>query len=119
VSGTEFNQRVVRPGAVQYRAVPIGRISREHLAKHIVGLIEQPRRALFMSRVYDVPVLLNQFFPEFVDWFSAAFVRRKRKKELPPSEETAPVHYSSSLSPLQLFGGIFLLVLIARLLRRR
>src|SRR5688572_32366415 len=81
VSGTEFNQRVVRPGTVQYQAVPIGRISRERLARHIVGLIEKPRRALFISRIYEVPVSLNKLFPEFVDWVSASWVRRKSLQE--------------------------------------
>src|SRR5919109_2579001 len=96
VSGTEFNQRVVRPGTVKYKAVPIGRISREHLSRHIVGLIKKPRRALFISRIYEVPVLLNRLFPEFVDWVSSNWVRRTQKKELPPSVQIAPMHYLQS-----------------------
>jgi NADP-dependent 3-hydroxy acid dehydrogenase YdfG len=119
VSGTEFNQRVVRPGTVQYRAVPIGRISRERLAIHIVELIERPRRALFISRVYDVPVLLNKLFPEFVDWFSTAFVRHKRKNELPPSQEIAPVNYPPSLTSWYLVGGLFILALVVKLWGRK
>jgi short-subunit dehydrogenase len=119
VSGTEFNQRVVRPGTVKYRAVPIGRISREHLAKHIVGLIEKPRRALFMSRLYEVPVMLNKLFPEFVDWVSANFVRRKRKKELPSSEEIASVDYQPSLTSWYLAGGLFIFALVIKLWRRK
>ena len=67
ISGTEFNQRVVRPATVYYRPVPIGRIRREQLVRHIVRLIEKPRRTLFISRVYEVPVLLNKLFPEIVD----------------------------------------------------
>jgi hypothetical protein len=79
VSGTEFNKKVMRKDGVEYRAVPIGRISRERLARHIVHLIEEPRRALFMSRIYEVPRLITKLFPEFVDWVSATWVRRKYK----------------------------------------
>lgn len=119
VSGTEFNKNVVRPGAVEYTAVPIGRISRERLARHIVRLIESPRRALFVSRVYEVPVLLNKLFPEFVDWVSATWVRRKRKKELPSPENTTPVYYSRSVSRWQLAGGLLILALVAKRWRRK
>ena len=119
VSGTEFNQRVVREGGVEYRSVPIGRISRERLARHIVGLIEKPRRALFISRVYEVLVLLNRLFPEIVDWFTSTWVRLKRKKELPSREEITPVHYARSLSPWYFAGGLFMLALIAKLWRKK
>jgi NADP-dependent 3-hydroxy acid dehydrogenase YdfG len=119
VSGTEFNQRVVRPGTVHYRSLSIGRISRERLAKHIIGLIERPHRALFISRVYEVPVMLNKLFPEFVDWVSSRWVRRKQKKELPSSEEIAPVHYPPSLTPWYLAGGLFILALVVKLWRRK
>ena len=117
VSGTEFNKNVVRPGKVEYSAVPIGRISRERLARHIVALIEKPRRALFISRLYEVPVLLNKLFPEFIDFTSETWVRRKRKNELPPSEEVAPVRYSRSLPIWKLAGGMVLLALIRRFWR--
>ncbi|HEY3476111.1 MAG TPA: SDR family oxidoreductase [Anaerolineales bacterium] len=119
VSGTEFNQRVHRDGTVAYKPVPIGRISRERLARHIVGLVEKPRRALFISRIYDVPVLVNKFFPEFVDWVNATWVRRKQRKELPPPENVAPVTYPASLQPWQLAGAMLVLALVARLWRRR
>lgn len=119
VSGTEFNQRVHRDGTVQYRPVPIGRISREQLARKIVQLIEKPQRALFISRLYDVPVLLNKLFPGFVDWVSATWVRRKQRKELPPPQERAPVHYSSSISSWHVVAGVMLFALVARLWRRR
>ncbi len=122
VSGTEFNQRVVRPGTVQYRSVPIGRISRERLARHIIGLIEKPRRALFISRVYEVPVLLNKLFPEFLDWVSENWVRRKQRKEhkeLPSPDEVAQVHYSSSFSLLHVVGGLLMLALVTKFWRRK
>jgi uncharacterized protein len=120
VSGTEFNKTVSRKDGVEYRAVPIGRISRERLARHIVALLEKPRRALFISRIYEVPVLLNKLFPEFVDWTSATWVRRKHLQEhkrVP--EAVAPVHYSSSFSPLKFAGGLSLFALVAWLWRRK
>ena len=119
VSGTEFNQNVYRGGKVHYRPVPIGRMSRERLARHIVGLIETPRRALFMSRIYEVPVLLNKLFPEVVDWVSETWVRRKRKKELSSTEEATPVHYATSFTLWQLATGLAIFALIARLWRRK
>lgn len=118
VSGTEFNSRVVNEGGVRYRSLPLGRISRERLARHIVGLIEEPRRELFISRLYDIGVFFNKVFPQVVDWLSATWVRRKRKEELPPSEEIAPVHYSNSFSLWPLIGGVMVVVFIKRLWRR-
>lgn len=119
VSGTEFNKQVVRAGGVEYRPVPIGRISRERLARHIVRLIEKPRRALFISRIYEVPVLLNKLFPEIVDWVSATWVRRKQIKELPPSVQISPVHYPRSLSIWHLAGSVLMLAFVAKLWRRK
>ena len=119
VSGTEFNQRVLRGGTVQYQPVPIGRISRERLARHIVDLIERPRRALFISRLYEVPVLLNKILPEVIDWVSATWVRRKQKQELRSAEEVVPVRYTSSISPWHVAAGALAVALVASLLRRR
>lgn len=118
VSGTEFNRRVMRDGTVQYRPVPFGRISRERLANHIVDLIEHPRRALFISRVYELPVLLNKFFPEIVDWVSATWVRHKQRKQVP--EDVAPVMYARSPYIWTLAGGLFIgLAIVARIWRRK
>lgn len=119
VSGTEFNQKSTRPGKVEFRPNPIGRISRERLARHIVGLIEKPRHALFISRLYEVPVLLNKLFPELVDWISQDWVRRKRKNEIPPEEGATPVQYSSSFSLWPWLGGILVVGLITRLWRKK
>lgn len=119
VSGTEFNQRVVREGTVHYRALPIGRISRERLARHIVRLIEKPRRALFISRVYEVPVLLNKLFPEFIDWVSENWVRRKRKNELSRHEEVTPVRYPRSIPLWESLGSLVAFTLIVNFLRRK
>ena len=119
VTGTEFTKSHKRGGTVHYMPFPLGRVSRERLARHIVGLIEQPRRALFMSRLYDVPVLLNRLFPEFVDWTSATWVRRRRKDEIPPQEDVAPVHYSRSFSLLPIFGVISMLMLISKVRQKK
>jgi NADP-dependent 3-hydroxy acid dehydrogenase YdfG len=120
VSGTEFNKKVMRQNDVEYRPFPIGRISRERLARHIVGLIEKPRRALFISRIYEVPVLLNKFRPEVVDWVSATWVRSRQKEEHKPlPQDITPVRYAPSFSMLYLAGGIFMLTWIARLWRKK
>jgi NADP-dependent 3-hydroxy acid dehydrogenase YdfG len=119
VSGTEFSERVYRGGTVHYQSVPIGRISRERLARHLVGLIEKPRRALFISRIYEFPVLLNKLFPEVVDWISETWVRRRRKNELPAAEEVSPVHYSRSFAAWQVAGALTMLALIVRRARRK
>jgi NADP-dependent 3-hydroxy acid dehydrogenase YdfG len=120
VSGTEFNKNVIRDGGVEYQAVPIGRISRERLARHIVSLIEKPRRALFISRIYEVPVLINKFFPEFIDWMSSNWVRRKHDQEHKPvPEDVSPVSYASSSSLWQWAAGLSMFVLAAMLLRRK
>jgi NADP-dependent 3-hydroxy acid dehydrogenase YdfG len=120
VSGTEFNKNVVPKGGVEYQAVPIGRISRERLARHIIHLIEEPRRALFISRIYEVPVLINKLFPEFVDWVSTTWVRRKHKEEHKPIPEAVlPVRYASTLSIWQLVAGLLMFILIGRLWHRK
>jgi uncharacterized protein len=119
VSGTEFNQRVMRSGTVKYKPVPIGRISRERLARHIVGLVERPRRALFISRVYEVPVLINKLFPGLVDAVSARWVRRKQKQEIPPVQEVAPVEYARSLAFWPVAVSLVLLGVASKLWRRK
>ena len=119
VSGTEFRKNVARDDGVKYRAVPIGRISRERLARHIVRLIERPRRALFMSRIYDVPVLINTLFPGVMDWASATWVRRKQREEhLPVPENLPTVHYSSS-SLWGCLGGLSMFAMVAMLWTRK
>lgn len=119
VTGTEFNTRVVREGGIRYRSAPIGRISRERLAREILKLIEEPRRALFISRVYEVLVTLNKIFPDFVDSFMALWVRRKQKDEVPPADEIAPVKYQRSFTVGHLAGGLLAVAVIARFWRKK
>lgn len=116
VSGTEFNQKAGRKsGSIKYRSIPIGRVSREAIAQKIVQLVEHPRRALYYSRVYDIPVILNQLFPEILDWISAAWVRRQRKDEIPPANQIAPVHYKTSVPLWRVIGGFLLIALVVKL----
>lgn len=114
VSGTEFNERVVREGGIRYSTLPLGRISREHLARQLVEMVEKPRRSLFISRLYDPLVFLDQHFPGLVDRFTSQWVRNKRKRELPPSEDVAQVEYESSSSIWPFIGGLAVLSLIIR-----
>lgn len=116
VSGTEFNKKAGRKsGSIKYRSIPIGRVSREAIAQKIVQLVEHPRRALYYSRVYDIPVILNQLFPEILDWISAAWVRRQRKDEIPPANQIAPVHYKTSVPLWRVIGGFLLIALVVKL----
>lgn len=116
VSGTEFNQKAGRKsGSIKYRSIPIGRVSRKAIARKIVQLVEHPRRALYYSRVYDIPVVLNQLFPEILDWISAAWVRRQRKGEIPPANQIAPVHYKTSVPLWRVIGGFLLIALVVKL----
>jgi NADP-dependent 3-hydroxy acid dehydrogenase YdfG len=120
VSGTEFNQKAGRKsGSIKYRSIPIGRVSREAMARKIVQLVEHPRRALYYSRVYDIPVVLNQLFPEILDWISAAWVRRQRKDEIPSANQIAPVHYKSSVPVGRVVAGLLVFGLIARFWRKK
>ena len=121
VSGTEFNDRVVREGGIRYRSLPIGRISRERLARHLVDLVEHPRREFLISRLYEPLVFLNRRFPDLVDMFMSGWVRSKRKDELPPKKNVAPVHYrqSHSVSLLPVLGAIAALALVAHTWRKK
>ncbi len=79
VTGTEFNKLSEKRGGVKYHSSPIGRISKEYVAKKLVSLIENPRPSLFLGRLYDIVVSYNRFFPRIVDLAAFWWVRRKRK----------------------------------------
>ena len=51
VTGTEFNKKAKQNGGIRYRSVPIGRVSREQVARAVVGLVLKPRRAIFLMRL--------------------------------------------------------------------
>ncbi|RPI23946.1 MAG: SDR family NAD(P)-dependent oxidoreductase [Chloroflexota bacterium] len=124
VTGTEFNKQAEREGGIHFRSFPIGKVSREQVARLLVRLVERPRRAVFLSRLYDVPAILNQLFPELVDWASAWWVRRMQRKEgkaraLMPVSAT---RYTGALSLLKVaalaLGAVTLAKAINRSLRR-
>jgi len=94
VTGTEFNRRAAQHGGIRYRSLPIGKVSREQVARTLADLVEHPRRAAFLSRLYDVPVALNLVFPGLVDRFFLYWVRSKRRPELQqPSMPRAARYY--------------------------
>jgi NADP-dependent 3-hydroxy acid dehydrogenase YdfG len=123
VTGTEFNELAGR-GGVHYRSFPLGKVSRERVAQAIVRLVEQPRPALFLSRLYDVPVAVNKLFPDVVDRLSAAWVHWKRRhdlRQLTPAPEpgTLPARYPHRLAPLSLVVLLFSFILLRRLLKKK
>jgi NADP-dependent 3-hydroxy acid dehydrogenase YdfG len=120
VTGTEFNERVVQEGGIRYHSFPLGKISRENLAKMLVELVEKPRRALFVSRLYEPGVFLNKVFPQAVDWIMGYWVRRHRKNEVHSFEQTEPARYHNSLiSLLPLLGGVFAITALFRIMRKK
>ena len=102
MTGTEFKEKAIADGGVTYRTLPLGRVSRERVAREIVRLVEQPRHSLFISRLYDIAIVLNVLFPAFIDWNSINWVRSKRRKELASDVEVTPVEYSDYFSPIPL-----------------
>jgi NADP-dependent 3-hydroxy acid dehydrogenase YdfG len=121
VKGTEFNKQAGKQGGIRYRSVQIGRVSREQVARKIVNLVEQPRRAVYISRLYDLPVFLNIFFPGVVDQISSLWVRWKRRKELGDEEvRRAPgVNYRAAFNVPQLIVLVYSAVLAYFLWRRK
>jgi NADP-dependent 3-hydroxy acid dehydrogenase YdfG len=117
VTGTEFKEIATADGGVTYGTLPIGRVSRERVARAIVKLAEHPRRSLFISRLYDVAIVLQALFPNLVDWNSANWVRGKRKKEMRKSTVSAPLHVTR-LRPLPFVALAFGIVLARTLLRK-
>lgn len=119
VTGTEFKEKAIADGGVDYSTAPIGRVSREVVARKIIKLVERPQRSLFIGRSYDIPVITNALFPEIIDLFSAFFVKFHRRKELPL---TQPV--SMSRNRASFFGGYVAMIslgalVVGWLLRRK
>jgi short-subunit dehydrogenase len=111
VTGTEFKEKAIANGGVNYATSPIGRVSREAVARKLVELVENPQRSLFIGRTYDVPVVINALFPRLVDLFSAFFVKFYRRKELPL---TQPI--SMSRNQPSIFGGYFAMLSVGVLI---
>jgi NADP-dependent 3-hydroxy acid dehydrogenase YdfG len=116
VTGTEFNHKAGQ-GGLQYKSVPIGRVSRETMARAIVRLVERPRRALMLSRLYDPGVVVDKLAPGAIDLISGLWVRRMRREELAEAGPKAPVRYHGGLAPLLL--GLAAAVWVGALVARR
>jgi short-subunit dehydrogenase len=82
VPGTEFNQQAAQRGGIRYRSVPIGRVSKEKVAETLLRLVERPRRAAFLGRLYDVGVWANRRWPGLLDLGSRLWVMNKRREAL-------------------------------------
>lgn len=98
VGHTEFNKKAQRDGGIRFRSFPIGKVSRERVARVLVGLVERPRRAVLLSRLYDVPAVLNKLAPGLIDLASSTWVRFKRKDAL--AKAPAPAHGAASYRSL-------------------
>ena len=110
VSGTEFNRQAAAEGGIEIRALPLGRITRERLASEMVRLAAHPRRALYISRWYDIPVFINRVFPGLVDWFFTLRVRRMRREAFRAAGRIRPARYAHSFPGWILLGGLVVLV---------
>jgi hypothetical protein len=88
------------------------------VAEALVKLVENPRREFYLSRLYDVPFILNRLFPGLVDFVTATWVRLKRQEELqePHPSPTQPVHYQSS--PFVLPAAVLLFAAVLLLKKR-
>lgn len=98
VTGTEFKEKAIADGGVEYSTVPIGQVSREEVANAIIKLVEDPQPSLFIGRVYDVPATTNLLFPGFIDWISTIWVKKERRLEL---EESSPREHKDLRSVVQ------------------
>lgn len=81
VTGTEFKEKALRDGGIQFKSISLGQVSRERVARTLVRLVERPRPAVFLGRLYDVLAILNKVFPWMIDWASSTWVRRKQAEE--------------------------------------
>ncbi|HEY2981420.1 MAG TPA: SDR family oxidoreductase, partial [Anaerolineales bacterium] len=92
VTGTEFKEKASRYGGIQFKSITFGQITRERVARTLVHLVERPRSAVFLGRIYDILAILNKVTPWVIDWASAFWVRRKQAEELSkgPKEPQQP-----------------------------
>lgn len=110
VTGTEFKEKAIADGGVNYATAPIGRVSREVVARKIIELVEHPQRSLFIGRSYDIAVITNALFPALVDFFSTIFVKFHRRKELPLKQAV-----SISRNRPSYFGGYLAMLSVGTL----
>ena len=114
VKGTEFNRQAGRHGGIRYRSLPIGKVSRKRVAEVILRLVEHPRRAVFLSRLYDVPVVLNELAPGLIDGVMSLWVRRKRDQELKAAAPIRKARYPDPTAWVLLAGTVLSMVAIGR-----
>jgi short-subunit dehydrogenase len=106
VTGTEFKEKAIANGGVEYSTVPIGKVTRETVAREIVELVEQPRRSLYIGRLYDIPATLNLLFPGLIDWISVAWVKKERRKELSRNSSNAGSNVLPNLMQWTALGAL-------------
>jgi hypothetical protein len=82
VTGTEFKEKASRDGGIRFKSISLGRVSRERVARTLVRLVERPRPAVFLGRLYDAVAILNKLAPWTIDLASSVWVRRKQAEEL-------------------------------------
>jgi NADP-dependent 3-hydroxy acid dehydrogenase YdfG len=82
VTGTEFKQKAAREGGIRFNSIPIGRVSRERVARTVLKLVEHPRRSVFLGNLYAFPVMMDKLVPGLVDRLTTFWIRGKRRKEL-------------------------------------
>lgn len=119
VTGTEFKEKAIANGGVNYSTSSLGRVDKETVARAIVKLVEDPQRLLFIGRLYDVPVIINAVLPGLVDFFSGLFVKFHRRKELPLAQR-----FPFSRNRPAFFGGYVALfslgtILLSWLLKKK
>jgi hypothetical protein len=119
VKGTEFNRRAARKGGIRFQSLPVGKVTKEQLARKIVDLVENPRRALFYSRLYDVPVFLNRLFPGLVDLFSSTWVWWKRRPEFSGDRKAILRLAGPKRMPAAIASSLLILAALGLLLKKR
>lgn len=120
VKGTEFNKQAGKQGGIQFESVSIGKVTREDVAREIIELVEHPRRAVYLSRLYDIPVIIQLLAPGLVDRFSALWVRLKQRRERPErgDGEGSPARYGFTLNVTQILFVAFMTTITVILFRR-
>ena len=118
VTGTEYNAQAAEAGGIQYRSIPIGRVTKEKVAEDLVRLIERPRRELFLGTGYGFLVFLNRRLPWLVDAIARLWVSQKRRDELSVGAMAAPRPGLLQTVGLGLAGLMWALILGSLLPRR-
>jgi hypothetical protein len=84
------------------------------VAEVILRLVEHPRRAVFLSRLYDVPVVLNELAPGLIDGVMSLWARRKRAQALKAATPIHKARYPDPTAWVLLAGTVLSMVAIGR-----